>query len=119
MRFAEYSTCGARSLFSRKGGVMVKRSRRSLTRLATLLIGVLGGLALASGLVFGQEFSATMSGVVHDANGGVVAGGGVTAEHLQLGAVRSVMTHDTGSADARSGFRVGSGGRIELLWCKE
>src|SRR5437879_7275168 len=30
MRFAEYSTCGARSLFSRKGGVMVKRSRRSL-----------------------------------------------------------------------------------------
>src|SRR2546428_4431957 len=96
MRFAEHSTCGARSLFSRKGGVMVKRSRRSLTRLATLLIGVLGGLALTSGLVFGQEFSATMSGVVHDATGGLIPGVSLTAKHTESGLTRTVITTETG-----------------------
>src|SRR6266705_5199654 len=96
MRFAEYSTCGARSLFSRKGGVMGKRSERSLTRLATLFIGVLGGLALTSGLVFGQEFSATMSGVVHDATGGLIPGVSVTAKHTESGLTRTVITNETG-----------------------
>src|SRR3989442_8739465 len=76
---------------------MVEKSGRSLTRLATLLIGVLGGLALASGLVFGQEFSATMSGVVHDANGGLVPGVTVTAKHTESGLTRTVITNETGS----------------------
>src|SRR5437660_3208432 len=76
---------------------MVKRSERRLTRSATLLIGVLGALALASGLVFGQEFSATMSGVVHDAAGGLVPGVSVTAKHTESGLTRTVITNETGS----------------------
>jgi hypothetical protein len=59
---------------------MVKRRRIGFTRLATLVTRILGVIALASGLVFGQEFSAAMSGVVHDANGGLVPGVTVTAK---------------------------------------
>src|SRR5881398_2965749 len=99
MRLAKYSTCGAGSLFSEKekGGVMVKMTGGSLKRSATLLIAVLAGLALAAGLVFGQEFSATMSGVVHDANGGLVPGVSVTAKHTESGLTRTVITNETGS----------------------
>src|SRR3989442_4729961 len=75
---------------------MVEKSGRSLTRLATLFIGVLGGLALTSGLVFGQEFSATMSGVVHDATGGLIPGVSVTAKHTESGLTRTVITTETG-----------------------
>src|SRR5207253_10697936 len=70
---------------------MVKRSHGSLATLATLLI------TLLSGLVFGQEFSATMSGVVHDAGGGVVPGVSVTAKHTDSGLTRTVITNETGS----------------------
>src|SRR5438552_6841900 len=90
MRFAEYSNS------KKEGGVMVKRSERSLTRLATLFIGVLGGLALTSALAFGQEFSATMSGVVHDATGGLIPGVSVTAKHTESGLTRTVITNETG-----------------------
>src|SRR5215813_14814443 len=76
---------------------MVSRSGRSLTRSATLLIVVLGGLALGSGLVFGQEFSAIMSGAVHDAGGGLVPGVSVTAKHTESGLTRTVITNETGS----------------------
>src|SRR5437879_13271265 len=76
---------------------MVKRSERRLTRSSTLVIGVLGAVALASGLVFGQEFSATMSGVVHDAAGGLVPGVSVTAKHTESGLTRTVITNETGS----------------------
>jgi hypothetical protein len=67
---------------------MVKRS---------LSVGILGLITLLSGLVFGQEFSATMSGVVHDAAGGVVPGVSVTAKHIESGLTRSVITNETGS----------------------
>jgi len=50
-----------------------------------------------NGLVFGQEFSAAMSGVVHDANGGVVPGVSVTAKHTDSGLTRTVITNETGS----------------------
>jgi len=76
---------------------MVNRSGRSLTRSATLLIGVLGWFALGSGLVFGQEFSATMSGAVHDAGGGLVPGVSVTGKHTESGLTRTVITNETGS----------------------
>ena len=93
------ATCGAESLFSEKeeGGFMVKRTRRNLRKSATLLIVVIAGLALASGLVFGQEFSATMSGVVHDASGGLVPGVSVTAKHTESGLTRTAITNETGS----------------------
>src|SRR5207237_10916491 len=98
MRLAKYSTCGAGSLFSEKekGGVMVKMTGGSLKRSATLLIAVLAGLALAAGLVFGQEFSATMSGVVHDASGGLGPGGSVRAKDTERGVTGTGMTNEEG-----------------------
>src|SRR6058998_405089 len=76
---------------------MVKRNGRNLWRSATLLVAFVAGLALASGLVFGQEFSATMSGVVHDASGGLVPGVSVTAKHTESGLTRTGITNETGS----------------------
>src|SRR5262249_61498013 len=76
---------------------MAKKSGRGVMRSATLLIGLLGGLALASGLLFGQEFSATMSGVVVDAGGGLVPGVSVTAKHTESGLTRTGITNETGS----------------------
>jgi len=76
---------------------MVNKTRKSLTRSLTLLIGILGLITLPSGLMFGQEFSATMSGVVHDAAGGVVPGVSVTAKHTESGLTRTVITNETGS----------------------
>src|SRR5437016_12513098 len=76
---------------------MVCRSGRNSTGLPIVLAGILGVIALTSGLVFGQEFSATMSGVVHDANGGLVPGVSVTAKHTESGLTRTVITNETGS----------------------
>jgi len=76
---------------------MVNKTRKSLTRSLTLLIGILGLITLPSGLVFGQEFSATVSGVVHDAGGGLVPGVSVTAKHIESGLTRTVITNETGS----------------------
>src|SRR5438034_9938211 len=61
------------------------------------LTGMMVLLLSGNGLVFGQEFSATMSGVVHDANGGLVPGVSVTAKHIESGLTRTVITSETGS----------------------
>src|SRR5207247_2728893 len=61
------------------------------------LTGITALIVSGNGLVFGQEFSATMSGVVHDANGGLVPGVGVTAKHTESGLTRTVVTNETGS----------------------
>src|SRR2546426_222858 len=76
---------------------MVCRSERNSIGLPIRLAGILAVIALTSGLVFGQEFSATMSGVVHDAGGGVVPGVSVTAKHTDSGLTRTVITNETGS----------------------
>src|SRR6267142_7011174 len=76
---------------------MVCRSGKESTGLPIVLAGILGVIALTSGLVFGQEFSATMSGVVHDAGGGLVPGVSVTAKHTDSGLTRTVITNETGS----------------------
>src|SRR5256885_8936950 len=86
-----------RSRILKKGGVMVNKRGIGFTSLVRLLTGILGVTALVSGLVFGQEFSATMSGVVHDANGGLVPGVSVTAKHTESGLTRTVITNETGS----------------------
>src|SRR5215813_31290 len=75
---------------------MARRGKRLWARAATALIAI-GVVAWAGGLVFGQEFSATMFGVVHDANGGVVPGVTVTAKHTESGLTRSVITNETGN----------------------
>src|SRR5881397_1620993 len=75
---------------------MVSQRGRGLWAVA-FVAGIIALIVSGNGLVFGQEFSATMSGVVHDANGGLVPGVGVTAKHTESGLTRTVITSETGS----------------------
>jgi hypothetical protein len=75
---------------------MVNKRGRGFTKLATLLTGILGVIALASGLVLGQGFSAAISGVVRDVTGAVVPGVKVTAKHTESGLTRTVNTNESG-----------------------
>jgi len=84
---------------------MVMSGRKSLTKFAAVLFGILGVTTLASGLVCGQEFSATMSGVVRDAGGGLVPGVSVMAKHTESGLTRTVITNETGSPFFESGYK--------------
>src|SRR5213596_3258709 len=70
---------------------------RGLCARAAFLSGLAALMVSGNGLVFGQEFSAAMSGVVHDVNGGLVPGVGVTAKHTESGLTRTVITSETGS----------------------
>src|SRR5881296_962328 len=75
---------------------MVGRRSRGLCA-AALVAGVIAWIGSGNGPAFGQEFSATMSGVVRDANGGLVPGVSVTAKHTESGLTRTVITNETGS----------------------
>src|SRR5947208_15937852 len=75
---------------------MVNWRAGGFTMLATTLMGILGVIALASGLVFGQSFSAAITGVVRDATGAVLPGVSVTAKHTESGLTRTVLTSETG-----------------------
>jgi len=75
---------------------MVNRRERSFTNLTTTLIGIFGVTVLAGGLVFGQNFSAAISGVVRDATGAVLPGVNVTARHTESGLTRTVQSNETG-----------------------
>ena len=72
------------------------KSERSLTRWATTFVEILGMFALASSLVWGQGFSAAISGVVRDPTGAVLPGVSVTAKHIESGLTRTVNTNETG-----------------------
>ena len=74
---------------------MVNWRERGFPKPATL-IGIFGVIALASGLVSGQSFSAVISGVVRDATGAVLPGVSVTAKHTESGLTRTVNTSETG-----------------------
>src|SRR5213594_5038878 len=75
---------------------MVSQRGRGLWAVA-FVAGIIALIVSGNGLVFGQEFSATMSGVVHDANGGLVPGVSVTAKHTESGLTRTVVTNEIGS----------------------
>jgi hypothetical protein len=64
--------------------------------LARFLV-ALGVIALASGLVFAQGISGSISGVVRDSTGGAVAGATVTARHIESGLTRTAITNVAGS----------------------
>jgi hypothetical protein len=53
-------------------------------------------MALTSGFVFGQGFSAAISGGVRDATGAVLPGVSVTARHTESGLTRAVNTNESG-----------------------
>src|SRR5437667_1632379 len=76
--------------------VMVNCRKRDFTRLTTTLIGIVGVITLAGGLVFGQNFSAAISGFVHDTTGAVIPGTTVTAKHVETGLTRTVQTNEEG-----------------------
>jgi len=75
---------------------MVNCRKRDFTRLTTTLIGIVGVITLAGGLVFGQNFSAAISGFVHDTTGAVIPGTTVTAKHVETGLTRTVQTNEEG-----------------------
>jgi len=77
--------------------VNVNCRKRGLTRLTTTLIGIVGVITLAGGLVFGQNFSATISGFGRDSTGAVIPGTTVTAKHTETGLTRTVQTGEEGS----------------------
>src|SRR5437762_1548400 len=76
---------------------MVNCRRRGFTRLTTTLIGIVGVIVLAGGLVFGQNFSGAISGFVRDSTGAVIPRTTVTAKHTETGLTRSVQTSEEGS----------------------
>jgi hypothetical protein len=67
---------------------------RSWTRLGT---GILGVIALASSLVFGQGFSAAISGSVRDASGAVIPQAAVSARNIETGQTRITETGPNGN----------------------
>src|SRR5881409_389391 len=75
---------------------MVNYRKRGLTRLTTTLIGIVGVITLAGGLVFGQNFSAAISGFVRDSSGAVIPGTTVTAKHTESGLTRTALSSETG-----------------------
>src|SRR3989449_1668920 len=76
---------------------MASRGGRGFCALAAFLAGITALIVSGNVLVFGQECSAAMSGVVHDGSGGVVPGVSVTAKHTESGLTRTVITNETGS----------------------
>src|SRR6058998_3106255 len=76
--------------------VMVNRRKRDFTRLTTTLIGIVGVIVLAGGLVYGQNFSAAISGLVRDTSGAVIPGTTVTAKHVETGLMRTVQSNEEG-----------------------
>src|SRR6266516_3747660 len=79
------------------GGIMVRRTGTRLYALVRLGTGILGWIALGNCLVFAQGSTAAISGVVHDATGGVVPGVGVTVKHTESGLTRTAQTNENGS----------------------
>ena len=76
---------------------MVRRTGTRLYALVRLRTGILGWIALGNCLVFAQGSTAAISGVVHDATGGVVPGVGVTVKHTESGLTRTAQTNENGS----------------------
>src|SRR6266446_3671814 len=69
---------------------------RGISGKATLLRAGLVLIALSSGLMFAQGFSAAISGVVHDTTGAVVPGVSVIVKHVESGLMRTATTNETG-----------------------
>ena len=53
-------------------------------------------IAFATGAVFAQNFSAAISGIVHDASGAVVPGVTINVKHTESGLTRTTITNETG-----------------------
>ena len=65
----------------------------AFVRLGTAIVAL---IALGTCPVFAQGSTATMSGVTHDATGGVIPGVTVTIKHTESGLTRAVQTTEIG-----------------------
>ena len=72
---------------------MRRRGLYSLGVFAAVMIGLIGS---ANAPVFGQNFSAAISGVVRDTTGAVVPGVSITARHTESGQTRTVISNENG-----------------------
>ena len=75
---------------------MLDKTRTALHALVRLGAGTVGLIVLGTCLVFAQGSTATISGVVRDATGGVVPGVSVTARHSDSGLTRTVQSAEDG-----------------------
>ena len=75
---------------------MVRRRGRGFHVLATLL-GMIGLVVFGNSLVFGQGFSAAISGVVRDATGAVVPEAAITVRQIETGLTRTAESNANGS----------------------
>src|SRR5262245_40328447 len=75
---------------------MASRRRRGLCAVAAFVVGTVALMVSGNSLVFGQNFSAAMSGSVRDTTGAVMPGVSVTAKHTETGLTRTVITTETG-----------------------
>src|SRR6059036_2229195 len=74
---------------------MVRGRRRELFAFAAFAC-MFGLAGLGSSGVFGQNFSAAISGFVRDTNGALIPGVTVTAKHTESGLIRTVTTNENG-----------------------
>jgi hypothetical protein len=75
---------------------MVRRRGRGVYALVVSVALMMGLTGSGNGLVFGQSFSAVISGVVRDTTGAVVPGVKVIAKHTESGQTRIVNTNENG-----------------------
>src|SRR5437870_11121032 len=73
---------------------MVNKRGRGFTSLAIVATVIV--IALASGLVCAQGFTAAISGIVQDTTGAVIPGVSVTVKHIESGLTRTAMTSENG-----------------------
>ncbi len=76
---------------------MASRGKRLGAWAAFIAAGMIALTASGNGLVFGQNFSAAISGSVRDSTGAVVPATTVTAKHTETGLTRTVQTGEEGN----------------------
>src|SRR5439155_24265167 len=67
-----------------------------------LLTGILVAITLANFSLFGQGFSAAISGTVRDTTGAVLPGVSITVTNTESGLMRTVVSNETGSYNFQS-----------------
>ena len=67
-----------------------------------LLTGILVAIAFASCSLFGQGFSAAISGAVRDTTGAVLPGVSITVTNTESGLMRTAVSNETGSYNFQS-----------------
>src|SRR5712691_13100490 len=81
---------------------MDSKRGRGLSALPQLVAGVLAFIVLGNCPVFGQAFTASITGSPRDVSGAVIPGAAVTIKHLDTGLTRAAEADANGSFSASS-----------------